>query len=92
MLRFSAGGFLFGNPFQSSVFTVDRGALVLRATPAPLSRRTINDLQMSKFAHCHYANGLMWCQHHNGSWAPPVPASPKEENEKPPKEEDDSKE
>jgi len=28
---------------------------------------------MSKFAHCHPENGMMWCQHYNGSWAPPFP-------------------
>lgn len=30
---------------------------------------------MSKFAHCHESNGLMWCQHPNGNWAPPFPAT-----------------
>ena len=30
---------------------------------------------MSKFAHCHESNGLMWCQHFNGSWAPPFLAT-----------------
>jgi hypothetical protein len=33
---------------------------------------------MAKFAHCHYADGLMWCQHFNGSWAPPFPATQQE--------------
>jgi len=28
---------------------------------------------MSKFIHCHPANGMMWCQHPNRSWAPPFP-------------------
>ena len=29
----------------------------------------------AKFAHCHVSGGLMWCQHFNGSWAPPFPAT-----------------
>ena len=30
---------------------------------------------MSQFAHCHpdYEKGVIWCQHFNGSWAPPFP-------------------
>ncbi len=30
---------------------------------------------MSKFAICYPADGMMWCQHHNGNWAPPFPIS-----------------
>lgn len=28
---------------------------------------------MAKFARCYPADGLMWCQHFNGSYAPPFP-------------------
>lgn len=30
---------------------------------------------MSQFVHCHpdYEKGVVWCQHLNGSWAPPFP-------------------
>lgn len=37
---------------------------------------------MLKFAKCYEADGLMWCQHFNGSYAPPFPVS-KKEKEKP---------
>lgn len=35
---------------------------------------------MAKFAVCvpDYARGLIWCQHFNGSWAPPFPMTAKE--------------
>ncbi|MBP9717113.1 MAG: hypothetical protein KBD44_00140 [Candidatus Pacebacteria bacterium] len=35
---------------------------------------------MNRFRHCHESDGLMWCQHHNGSWAPPFTASPVDSN------------
>ncbi len=31
---------------------------------------------MKYFSHCHESNGLMWCKHPNGSWAPPFPTNP----------------
>jgi hypothetical protein len=31
-------------------------------------------MDSSKFAICYYADGMIWCQHHNGNWAPPFPA------------------
>lgn len=39
---------------------------------------------MAKFARCYPSNGFMWCQHFNGSYAPPFPLT--DEKEKPPKE------
>jgi hypothetical protein len=40
---------------------------------------------MSKFARCHPADGFVWCQHFNGSWAPPFPARQEAEKEKRPR-------
>jgi len=40
---------------------------------------------MAKFARCYPANGFMWCQHFNGSYAPPFPIADAKK-EKPPKE------
>jgi hypothetical protein len=39
---------------------------------------------MSQFAFCRpdYKNGLVWCQHLNGNWAPPFPMSDKEKSPK----------
>ncbi|MBX4198239.1 hypothetical protein KW782_02790 [Candidatus Parcubacteria bacterium] len=30
---------------------------------------------MSKFAHCHESEGLMWCMYPSGKWAKPFPAT-----------------
>ncbi len=60
----------------------------MNSSPITAERKIIrcaNSLKiMSKFARCYPANGFMWCQHFNGSYAPPFPLS--DENEKSPKE------
>jgi hypothetical protein len=35
------------------------------------------EFMSAKFAHCHFdeTTGLVWCHHHNGSWAPPFKVS-----------------
>ncbi len=46
---------------------------------------------MSRFSYCYPADGLMWCQHHNGSWAPPFPiGEAKPQNEISPTSEEES--
>ncbi len=44
---------------------------------------------MSRFATCRpdYKNGLIWCQHSNGSWAPPFTMSDRQKEEEGKKEE-----
>jgi len=32
-------------------------------------------MDKARFLVCYYAEGMIWCQHLNGSWAPPFPAS-----------------
>lgn len=47
---------------------------------------------MSQFLICvpDYKNGLIWCQHLNGNWAPPFPMSDRKKVKNPPSEEDES--